>query len=141
MAIDSINRLPSKLLDTLQSSRSVPAKENRSAQVRQPSSSGDVDVPEKVRIDRVVDEAHASQAVVDEAHASQAVVDLNDYVQRVGRDLHFSLDKESGKTIIKVLNSETKELVRQIPADEVLALAEILEQTNDLISTGLLEKA
>ena len=78
---------------------------------------------------------------VEETNASQAVVDLNDYVQRVGRDLHFSLDKESGKTIIKVLNSETKELIRQIPPKEVLELAEILEQTNDLTSTGLLEKA
>jgi flagellar protein FlaG len=131
MASDSINRLPSNLLGTLQPSRSAPAKENRAAQLRQPSSSGDVDVPEKARIDRAVDEPNASQAVVD----------LNDYVQRVGRDLHFSVDKESGKTIIKVLNSETKELIRQIPTDKVLALAEILEQTNDLTSTGLLEKA
>jgi uncharacterized FlaG/YvyC family protein len=130
MASDSINRLPSNPLGSLQSSRLVPAKENRAAQIRQRSSLGENEMPENDRI----------EMTVDEANASQAVVDLNDYVQRVGRDLHFSVDKESGKIIIKVLNSETKELIRQIPPAEALALAEILAQTNGLTSTGLLEK-
>jgi flagellar protein FlaG len=131
MTIDFINHLPSNHLGNLQPSRSAPAKENAEAQVRQPSAPEGNDVPGDERIDMTVDEANASQAVVD----------LNDYAQRVGRDLHFSLDKESGKTIIRVLNSETKELIRQIPPEEVVELAQILEQTNDLTSTGLLKKA
>jgi flagellar protein FlaG len=130
MAIDFINHFPSNPLGNLLPFRSAPAKENAEAQVRQPPVLAGNEVSEDGRTD----------ITVDETNASQAVVDLNDYVQRVGRDLHFSLDKESGKIIIKVLNSETKELIRQIPPEEVLQLAQILEQTNNLTSTGLLEK-
>jgi flagellar protein FlaG len=130
MAIDFIKHLPSNPWSNLPPPRSAPAKENAAAQLQQLPAPAGNEVSEDGRTD----------ITVDETNASQAVVDLNDYVQRVGRDLHFSLDKESGKIIIKVLNSETKELIRQIPPEEVLQLAQILEQTNNLTSTGLLEK-
>ncbi len=130
MAIDFINHLRINPLGNLPPSRSARMKEVRDDDLRQVSSPSGNDVPEDKQ----------GTITVDEAKASQAVVELNDYVQRVGRDLHFSLDTGSGKTIIKVLNSETKELVRQIPPQKILELAEILEQTNTLTSTGLLEK-
>ena len=78
---------------------------------------------------------------VDEAKTTKAIVNLNDYVQRVGRDLHFSVDKDSGKTIIKVMDSETRQLIRQIPPEEVLALAEYLELAEGIESTGFMEEA
>ena len=63
----------------------------------------------------------------------QAVSDLNDYVQTLRRDLQFSVDEDSGRTIIKVIDSETKELIRQIPPEEVLALARHLDSAEGLI--------
>jgi flagellar protein FlaG len=54
---------------------------------------------------------------------SAAVSKLNDYVQNVQRTLNFSIDKDTGVTVVKVFDSETKELVRQIPAEETLKLA------------------
>lgn len=72
---------------------------------------------------------------------ARAVVDLNDYVQRVGREIHFSVDDDSGQTVIKVMNAETKEVIRQIPPDEVLALAEFLQESREINSTGFSEKA
>ncbi len=78
---------------------------------------------------------------VDPARAARAVVDLNDYVQKVGREIHFSVDEGSGTTVIKVMNAETQELIRQIPPDELLALAEFLEEAQEISSTGLSEKA
>jgi flagellar protein FlaG len=40
----------------------------------------------------------------------------------------FSFDKQSGMTIVKVFNSQTGELVRQIPTEEVVHIAQIMRQ-------------
>jgi len=48
------------------------------------------------------------------------VAELNDYVQHLNRNLQFSVDEQSGQTVVKVIDAETKELVRQIPSQEVL---------------------
>ena len=52
---------------------------------------------------------------------------LSELVKSVQRDLQFSIDKESGKTVITVLDSTTEEVIRQIPSEEVLALARNIE--------------
>lgn len=80
-------------------------------------------------------------ATVDSGKIEKAVDDLNQHVSAVGRDLRFSVDRESGYTIIKVMDRETEQVVRQIPPEEAIALAKFLHQTNDLSSTGLFEEA
>lgn len=57
------------------------------------------------------------------ADVDRATRRMNDYVQTVNRNLQFSVDDDSGQTVIKVVDSETHELIRQIPPDEMLALA------------------
>ena len=53
---------------------------------------------------------------------------LNEHVQRVHRELEFTVDKDSGKTVIKVIDLETKEVIRQIPGDEALKVAKKLNE-------------
>ena len=53
---------------------------------------------------------------------------LNEHVQRVQRELEFSVDKDSGKTVIKVIDLETKEVIRQIPGDEALKVVKKLNE-------------
>jgi flagellar protein FlaG len=57
-----------------------------------------------------------------------AVSKLNDYVQNVQRTLSFSVDKDTGMTVVKVIDTQTNELVRQIPAENVLKLAADLDK-------------
>ena len=52
-----------------------------------------------------------------------SVSQLKDLAQSVQRDLQFSIDDSSGRTVITVLDSNTEEIIRQIPSEEVLALA------------------
>lgn len=68
---------------------------------------------------------------------TDAVAKLNDHLQTINRDLHFSIDDASGQTVVKVVNSETDELIRQIPSEEVLRISQtIKEQVENL--TGLI---
>ncbi len=54
---------------------------------------------------------------------TSAVAKLNDFVQVVQRDLEFSLDEDSGMSVVRVVDRTSKELVRQIPTELVLELA------------------
>ena len=72
----------------------------------------------------------ASDRPVSKAQLHEAVSQINSMVQSVQRDLAFSLDEDSGQTVIKVLDSKTGSLVRQIPSEEVLAIATQLKAMN-----------
>ena len=54
--------------------------------------------------------------------------------QRLNRSIRFSVDEGSGRTVIRVIDRETDELIRQIPPEDFLAIAESLrEQGRGLI--------
>lgn len=53
------------------------------------------------------------QAVEDVASA------LNSASKAIDRDLHFSVDENTGKIVIKVTNSSTGEVIRVIPPEDV----------------------
>jgi flagellar protein FlaG len=53
----------------------------------------------------------------------QARASIERFARSMKRELEFAVDKESGRTIITVRNQETGEVIRQIPSDEVIALA------------------
>jgi len=65
-----------------------------------------------------------------------AVSRISDFVQTVKRDLRFSVDETTGRTVVKVIDSETDQVVRQIPADEVLAIAENLQELQGVLFRG-----
>ncbi|WP_170800067.1 flagellar protein FlaG [Stutzerimonas stutzeri] len=62
-----------------------------------------------------------------------AVSSINDFVRTIRRDLNFDLDDSSGKMLIRVTDRTTGEVVRQIPSEEALRLAENLEQARSLL--------
>ena len=63
----------------------------------------------------------------------EVVSDLNNLVRELHRELHFSVDEESGDTVIKVVDSATDEVVRQIPSEEVVRMRKHLKEAAGLI--------
>jgi len=53
---------------------------------------------------------------------------LDGLVQDLRRNLQFAIDDKSGETVIKVIDSETREIVRQIPSEEIMRLQRRLEE-------------
>ena len=49
--------------------------------------------------------------------------------QTVNRALRFSVDEGSGRTVIRVIDRETDEVIRQIPPEDVLRIAEQIRET------------
>ena len=63
----------------------------------------------------------------------EAIQMLNEQMKTSGRNLNFSIDQEVNRTIIKVKNSNTGELVRQIPDETVLRVAHSIEKVKGML--------
>ncbi len=72
-------------------------------------------------------------AVINEDKLNEEVQRLNEHAQQERRDLHFSVDEQSGRTIIKIIDSQTKEVIRQIPSEEAQILVKRLEEGQGLL--------
>ena len=62
-----------------------------------------------------------------------AVSKISEFVQNFQRDLTFSVDDATGRTVIKVIDSATEEVIRTIPSEETLRIAESLSSPESLI--------
>jgi flagellar protein FlaG len=47
---------------------------------------------------------------------------LQDFIGNINRGLEFSVDKDSGRDVIKVIDKKSGDLVKQFPSEEVLTL-------------------
>ncbi|MDH5216473.1 MAG: flagellar protein FlaG [Gammaproteobacteria bacterium] len=68
-----------------------------------------------------------------EQDVNAAIGKLKDYVQNLDRELQFQVDKDTGKTVVKILDADTNEVVRQIPSEEVLELTKHLDNVQGVI--------
>jgi len=62
------------------------------------------------------------------ADLDNAVADLNKVAQAASQGVRFSLDEESGRTVVKVVDTQTDKVLRQIPTVEALKLWRSIEQ-------------
>ncbi|MDA9799271.1 flagellar protein FlaG [Luminiphilus sp.] len=83
------------------------------------------------------DVASAGSTVVDPQKIEQAVQQITSFGKNLTRSLSISVDQRSGDFVVQVQNSDTKEVVRQIPAEEVLKIAAVVAERNaDLTLMG-----
>jgi flagellar protein FlaG len=86
----------------------------------------------------------AQQSAQSAQELAQATRDISEYIQTVSRNLDISVDDELGRVVVRVTDAETGDTVRQIPSDEVLALARFFRaqqadsEAADPIRKGLL---
>jgi len=61
---------------------------------------------------------------------------LQDFVGEMNKGLEFSVDKASGRDVIKVIDKNSGDLIKQYPTEEVLDLvAKLSEATGNFINT------
>ena len=63
----------------------------------------------------------------------EAIDRLNEQMKNNGRQLNFSVDKAINRTVVQVKNSETGEVIRQIPDETLLRVAHSIEQVKGML--------
>ena len=73
------------------------------------------------------------QSPQDSRPVEAALSSIQDFVQNIQRNLNFALDDSSGRVVVKVTDAVSGEVIRQIPTEEVLKLAESLSEARSLL--------
>jgi flagellar protein FlaG len=69
-----------------------------------------------------------------DVHIAADLIDR--FLREAGRELTFSVDEASGRTVVSVRDPATGQLIRQMPSEEVLRIAANL----DLVSAALVSE-
>ena len=64
---------------------------------------------------------------------AKAAADIQQFVQSMGRNLSFSVDETTGYNVVRVVNPNTGELVRQLPSEELLKIARDFQRPNNVL--------
>lgn len=77
---------------------------------------------------QTADAVQRSTAAPSTDQVKQAVQDINLSLQSLSQGLEFSIDTDSNRTVVKVIDQQTQELIRQMPSQEALDIAKMLDQ-------------
>lgn len=100
------------------------------AALRQAPASAPVTPAQRATLDNPV--FAPAQPATREAVAA-AVQSANAYVQSVSSSIQFSLDQDSGRTVVKMVDTETAEVLRQFPSEEMLAISKSIDRMQGLL--------
>ncbi|ATQ75657.1 hypothetical protein CR152_14825 [Massilia violaceinigra] len=78
-------------------------------------------------------EAAKEAAEPDPAEVTKVVGEINVAMQALSRNIEFSIDADSKRTVVKVIDQTTKEVIRQMPTAEALEIGKALEKVQGLL--------
>ncbi len=76
--------------------------------------------------------APAPSVITQEAVAA-AVQSANASMQSISSSIQFSLDQDTGRTVVKMVDTETEEVLRQFPSEEMLAISKSIDRMQGLL--------
>lgn len=118
----------------------MPVQQNQLAEENKSQISAATQISQAETLNRVEAEKNAVNEPVTAEQLGTAVESINQFVNAQMRTLNFSVDETSGKAVVKVIDFETKDVIRQIPGEEVLKMASAIKRLQEDLgsATGLL---
>ncbi len=68
----------------------------------------------------------------DRAQLEAATQSVREFVKPINSNLEFSVDHDTGQLVVKIIDRTTKEVIRQMPSEEMLAIAKALDNIKGL---------
>ena len=83
-------------------------------------------------------QVHKNDSMIepDREQVLAAVTDMQDYVDAAGRNIQFQLDDDSGRMVVTVREASSGDVIRQMPSEEALRLAENLAEMSSVLFSG-----
>ncbi len=75
----------------------------------------------------------ASAVEIRQAEIRQAIDAANASLKQVASDLEFAMDSATGKTVLRVIDTGTRQILRQFPSEEMLAIGRALDRFHGLL--------
>lgn len=80
-----------------------------------------------------VQESPKAKAELDKEVLEEIVSSMQESVNAMQRNLNFTIHDMTGMTVVKVMDAGSGELIRQMPTDDALRLAERLDEMRSLL--------
>jgi flagellar protein FlaG len=77
--------------------------------------------------------ANAGQQPLEREQLEKVAQQLQDFMGEMNRSLQFQVDEDSGRDVIKVLDKDTGDIIKQYPSEEVLNIVSKLSETAGLL--------
>jgi len=116
---------------SMQAMSAAPARDAQAARNQTESAASVETRPENVQ--QTGDAQEQAQRVPSAGELQKALEEVEKAVAPMAQSLQFSLDKDSGKTVVKVMDTDTNEVIRQIPTEEVLAISKAVDKLKGLL--------
>lgn len=81
----------------------------------------------------LVNEKTATKPLISEEVLLKAVEALNEHVAPAMQSVQFSIDQDTHRTIIKVVDTATNKVLRQMPNEEAIAISKTLGKLQGLM--------
>jgi len=85
----------------------------------------------QVQTARAVEQAQKTEPT--RQQVEEAAKTVNEFLKPINNSINFSLDEDTGITVVKVIDVATKEVIRQIPSEEMLVIAKAIDQMKGLL--------
>jgi flagellar protein FlaG len=82
---------------------------------------------------QTVDAVQQAADVPSMSQLNEVVKQLNETLKKLSQDLEFSIDSDMNRTVVKLVDQQTKDVIRQIPAPEALEIAKALDRLQGLL--------
>ena len=132
MSIDSIRaNNPTVVAPTASSFKSSSDRQSGSSVVSQANRSGNSFQTNDIRTSSN-ENGNSNENTSSETQVTDAVEKLSKFVSTIRPEISFSVDQSSGTRVVKILDSQSKEVLRQIPSEEAIQLAQALDKLQGL---------
>lgn len=132
MPIQSVNN--SNLTQLLPTPTASKVESEQTRVMGSPQSEGAVAFPQEERLAASNSTANGVSSTSPDAEAiNKAVQKMNDFLSGAKSNVEFSVDKETGIQVIKVVERGTNDVIRQIPSKEALQIAKALDTLQGML--------
>jgi flagellar protein FlaG len=103
-----------------------PAERDAGAAVRAAAPAGNV-------ASKPVDKAAAARQAGSPDPLDEAINNINKSLKVSGQGVEFSVDDDSKRLVVKVIDTDTREVLRQMPSKEALEIAKALDRAQGML--------
>jgi flagellar protein FlaG len=128
------------MVNTVQSNSGLNARSNTGVVVKQePKVGTNRELSENQSIVGIVASVDIKKVDVIESNKptqqaiAKAANDIQNFVKEMGRNLQFSIDKTTGYNVVRVVNPDTQEVIRQLPSEELLKIAASMQEMGSVL--------
>jgi flagellar protein FlaG len=121
------SRSESPVPPTVQHAVAQPLNTAQSAVTQSPTASG-AEWQQQPQTDADGQRQNQAGTTAGRQQLAKTVDDINQKLQNYDTNLQFEMDDQYQQMVVRVVDRETKEVVRQIPSEKAMALAQFLRQ-------------